>query len=178
VALTHVPPNGTEDSDEAREVPLVPRRAAKPRVLLGSRRRQFIAFAVIAAALVVLLFQGLGNATVYFKTADEAVAQRAKLGSHRFRIEGTVQPDVRQVGQDVSFVIANNGVSVPIIHHGDPPQLFKPGIPVVLEGRFAPDGHFASGLIMVKHTETYVPKHPDRVHTAETSIPATPSTAP
>ena len=51
------------------------------------------------------------------------------------------------------------------------------GIPVVLEGRFAPDGHFASDLIMVKHTEDYVAKHPDRVRTAETSIPATPSTA-
>jgi hypothetical protein len=30
---------------------------------------------------------------------------------------------------------------------------------------------------MVKHTEDYVAKHPDRVRTAETSIPATPSTA-
>jgi cytochrome c-type biogenesis protein CcmE len=183
VALTHPPgppgvSDGTADSVEAQEVPLEPRRTAKPRVLLGSRRRQVIAFGVIVAALVVLIFQGLGNATVYFKTADEAVAQRVKLGTHRFRIEGTVQPDVRQVGQDVSFVIANNGVSVPVIHHGDPPQLFKTGIPVVLEGRFAPDGHFASDRIMVKHTENYVAKHPDRVHTAQTSIPTSPSTAP
>ena len=176
MALTHAP-DDADESVESHEVPVVPRRAARPRLLLGSRRRQVIAFGVIAVALGFLIFQGLGNATVYFKTADEAVAQRAKLGSHRFRIEGTVQPDVHQVGQDVSFVIANNGVSGPVIHRGDPPQLFKAGIPVVLEGRFAPDGHFASDLIMVKHTEDYVAKHPDRVRTAETSIPATPSTA-
>ena len=177
MALTHAP-DGTEESDESQEVTLLPGRAAKPRVLLGSRRRQFIAFGIIAVALGILVYQGLGNATVYFKTADEAVAQRAKLASHRFRIEGTVQPGVHQVGQDVSFVIANNGVAVPVIHRGDPPQLFKPGIPVVLEGRFASDGHFASDLIMVKHTEDYVAKHPDRVRSAETSIPTTASTAP
>jgi cytochrome c-type biogenesis protein CcmE len=176
MALTDAP-DGTDESAESQEVPLVPRRGAKPRLLLGSRRRQLIAFGIIAVGLGFLIFQGLGNATVYFKTADEAVAQRAKLGTHQFRIEGTVQPGVHQVGQDVSFVIANNGVSVPVIHRGDPPQLFKAGIPVVLEGRFAPDGHFSSDLIMVKHTEDYVAKHPDRVRTAETSIPATPATA-
>ena len=129
---------------------------------------------MIAAAVGVLVVRGLGNATVYFKTADEAVAQRAKLGTHRFRIEGTVQPGVHQVGQDAAFVIANNGVSVSVVHHGDPPQLFKPGIPVVLEGHFDPSGTFASDLIMVKHTETYVAQHPDRVKTAETTIPARP----
>ncbi len=129
---------------------------------------------MIIAALVVLVFEGLGNATVYFKTADEAVAQRAKLGTHRFRIEGTVQPDVHQVGQDVSFTITSNGVSVPVIHRGDPPQLFKAGIPVVLEGRFQGD-HFASDQIMVKHTAQYIAQHPDRLKTAETSVPATPA---
>ena len=137
----------------------------KPRSLLGSRRRQAAALVVIAAALGVLVFQGLGNATVYFKTADEAVAQRAELGSHRFRIEGIVQPGVQQVGSDVGFVIAANGATVNVLHHGDPPQLFRAGIPVVLEGRFAPDGHFASDRILVKHTADYVAKYPTRVTT-------------
>jgi cytochrome c-type biogenesis protein CcmE len=119
---------------------------------------------VIGAALFVLVFRGLGNATVYFKTADEAVAQRAKLGGHRFRIEGIVQPGVQKVGQDTSFLIANNGVSVPVVHHGqDAPALFKVGIPVVLEGHFTAGGTFASSRIMVKHTESYVAKHPERV---------------
>jgi len=128
-------------------------------------RRQVAALVVIAAALGVLIFQGLGNATVYFKTADEAVAQRAALGTHRFRIEGIVQPDVRQAGSTVAFDIASNGVVVNIVHHGDPPQLFRAGIPVVLEGRFASNGSFASDRIMVKHTADYVAKYPTRVTT-------------
>jgi cytochrome c-type biogenesis protein CcmE len=131
-------------------------------VRLGSRRRQVIAFSVIVIALGTLVWKGLGNATVYFKTADEAVAQRAKLGTHLFRIEGTVQPDVQAAGQDVTFTIANNGASVPVVHHGSPPDLFKPGIPVVLEGRFQ-GVYFASDRIMVKHTADYIAKHPERV---------------
>jgi cytochrome c-type biogenesis protein CcmE len=181
VALTDAgaPAAGSRDdpeSTDAEEIVAPSRPAARPRTLLGSRRRQVIAFALIIGALLVLVVEGLGNATVYFKTADEAVAQRAKLGTRRFRIEGTVQSDVHQVGQDVSFTIANNGVAVPVVHHGDPPQLFKPGIPVVLEGRFQGD-HFASAQIMVKHTADYIAKHPDRLKTPETSIP-TASSAP
>jgi cytochrome c-type biogenesis protein CcmE len=145
--------------------------AVRARARLGNRRRQWIAFAVVATALLVLVLQGLGDATVYFKTADEAVAQRAKLGAHRFRIEGTVQPGVQQAGNDVTFMIANNGATVPVLHRGDQPQLFKPGIPVVLEGHFDSSGTFRSDLIMVKHTESYVARHPDRVSGSQTTVP-------
>lgn len=146
----------------------------RPRARLGSRRRQIIAFGIIIAALLVLVFRGLGNATEYFRTADQAVADRAKLGSTQFRIEGTVQQDVRQDGQLVTFSIANNGVSVNVTQTGTPPQLFKPGIPVVLQGHFTPSGQFDSNLIMVKHTASYVAAHPDRVTTvpSNTTLPA------
>ena len=40
------------------------------------------------AVVGIRLFEGLGNATVYFKTADEAVRDRASMGTRRFRIEG------------------------------------------------------------------------------------------
>ncbi len=141
-------------------------------VLAARRRRLWIAGAVVVAALAFLLIQGLGNATLYFRTADEAVAQRASLGERRFRIQGAVvDGTVRQAGQDVSFDITANGVNVAVVHRGDPPELFKPGIPVVLEGRF--DGsHFASDRILVKHSETYTAEYPERV---TTSVPATPT---
>jgi cytochrome c-type biogenesis protein CcmE len=116
-------------------------------------------------ALGFLVFQGLGNATVYFRTADEAVAQRSSLGDRRFRIEGdVVDGSVREVSGTVDFRIASKGVEVPVVHHGDPPELFKPGIPVVLEGRFRGD-YFDSDRLMVKHSETYVADHPERVTT-------------
>lgn len=133
--------------------------------MITERRRLWMAGAVVVAALGFLVFRGLGNATVYFRTADEAVAQRRSLGDRRFRIEGTVvDGSVVETAGNVAFRIESKGVEVAVAHRGDPPQLFKPGMPVVLEGRFEGDG-FASDRILVKHSETYVADHPERVTT-------------
>lgn len=143
-------------------------------VTTRNTRRLWLAGGVVVAALGFLVVQGLGNATLYFRTADEAVAQRDSLGTKRFRIQGAVVAGTVQRASDdtVAFTIESNDVTVPVRHQGDPPELFKPGIPVVLEGRFQGD-HFASDRIMVKHSETYVAEHPERV-TTSTPGPASP----
>jgi cytochrome c-type biogenesis protein CcmE len=131
--------------------------------VIDTRRRLWVAGVVVLAALAFLVFQGLDNATVYFRTADEAVAQRDQLGDRRFRIEGdVVDGSVRQDGNNVSFTLTSKSVEVPVVHKGDPPELFRPGIPVVLEGRFQ-DDHFSSDRMLVKHSETYVAENPERV---------------
>jgi len=141
----------------------VPARASAGAVRPTSRRRLWAGGLVILAALGFLLFKGLGNATVYFKTADEAVRDRTSLGTHRFRIEGTVVPGTKKETPDgVSFLIVSNNVSVPVTHHGGPPELFRDDIPVVLEGHWA-GARYDSDRIMVKHTATYRARNPDRV---------------
>ena len=138
------------------------------------RRRLIIVGLVILAALGLLVFRGLGNATLYFRTADEAVAQRQSMGDKRFRIEGTVVAGtVHEAGNGTAFNIESKGVVVPVQQQGSPPELFKPGIPVVLEGHFSGEGNtFASDRIMVKHSEDYVAQHPDRVTTVPSTVPA------
>jgi cytochrome c-type biogenesis protein CcmE len=149
-------------------VPPAPRvRPPRARALLGSRARLLVTIVVIVGAIGYLLYQGLGNAAVYFRTADQAVAQKATLGSKRFRIEGTVQPNLRTVGEGVDFSISANGATVPVVHTGPQPQLFKAGVPVVLEGHWSTDGtYFASDTILVKHDENYKTSHPDRLKQA------------
>lgn len=128
------------------------------------RRRRVVAGVVIAAALGFLLLRAVGDATVYFKTADEAVAERAQLGTHRFRIEGLVVPgSVRDGAGEVDFTIrGQQGATVDVVHKGDVPELFQPDIPVVMEGRFQ-GGSFLSDRILVKHTNEYKAENPDRV---------------
>ena len=76
---------------------------APPRTFDRSRLRLGVVLAVIAGALAFLVIKGLDNATTYFKNADEAVAQRQSLGTHRFRLQGTVVPgSVRQQGDTVA----------------------------------------------------------------------------
>jgi cytochrome c-type biogenesis protein CcmE len=117
----------------------------------------------LAAVVGFIAVRSLGASTLYYKTADEAVADKASLGTRRFRIEGTVlDGTVRASGKVTRFVIAEKGTRVDVVHDGDPPELFQPGIPVVLEGYWAGD-HFASDRIMVKHSEQYKEKNPSRV---------------
>ncbi len=106
----------------------------------------------------------MGNATEYFRTADEAVAQKASLGSRTFRIEGTVQTGtIHNVGDSIDFVIVGPaGTLVDVQHTGDQPQLFKDGTPVVLDGHWA-GTYFASDQIEIKHSEDYKTAHPDRL---------------
>ena len=143
---------------EAPGVPVPP----APRMKSGpGRTRVLVSGGIVLAALAFLGVQ-LGHATNYFYTADEAVAHRESLGSKQFRIEGTVVRDsVHEGERDIAFTIQAKGVTVPVRHHGGEPALFRPGIPVVLQGHFT-GTTFESQLIMVKHSENYKAKHPDR----------------
>ncbi len=136
---------------------------AAPAVRRG-RRRPWVAAAVIAVALGFLVARGLGDATVYFKTADEALAEREELDDRRFRLEGAVVPgSVLPAGNGVEFEVRGaGGGTVDVVHQGDPPELFQPDVPVVLEGRFK-GAHYASDRIMVKHSSEYRAENPERV---------------
>lgn len=141
---------------------VTPRPAPAP-----PRRRNPLAVAALVVILVALgfvVFQGLGNATLYYYNADEAVAKKADLADHRFRVQGMVDDDVASQGDSVTFTISFNGVTVPVRHVGDPPDLFQPGIPVVLEGRWDGDV-FASDRILIKHSAQYKADNPGRVGT-------------
>ena len=121
-------------------------------------RRAWVSVGLIVVALGFLVFRGLGNATVYFKTVDEAVAERAELGTNRFRIEGTVVTKPH----DGRFIIRGEREQVEVDYHGEVPALMQVGIPLVIEGRWDGD-RFAGDTIMVKHTPEYREQNPDRV---------------
>ena len=151
---------------------LTPRTAPEPTGVPARHRRRPWVYGVLAVVLVglgVVVYQGLTSASLYFYNADEAVEQQADLAAKRFRLQGTVLGDsIEPTASGVDFVVAYNGVEVAVRHDGDPPELFQPGIPVVLEGRWAPSGdHFASDTIRVKHSEQYEADNGERLDDAE-----------
>ena len=93
-----------------------------------------------SSGLGVVVYQGLTRASLYFYNADEAVAQKADLGDKRFRLQGTVADDVARPPTTASPSPWRSTASrCRCAHDGDPPELFKPGIPVVLEGQLGSD---------------------------------------
>jgi len=135
-----------------------PRQAKRGRIIVSS--------VVALAAIGFLVSKGLGSATVYFKTADEAVAERQALGTRRFRIEGSVQSGTisQDAGRLLFRILGERGAVVQVIHTGGQPTgLFKESIPVVLEGHWAGQGpEYLSDKIIVKHSETYRAANPGR----------------
>ena len=149
---------------------LTPAPPAGP-VRRPSRRRRWGPIVVIVLVLVAggyVVSKALTSAALFFYTADEAVHMRAELGQKVFRIEGTVVDDVCRTPGGANFDITYNGVVVPVDHVGDPPQLFKAGQPVVLEGHWDPSRQplFDSDLILVKHDATYTAKNSTRIQQA------------
>jgi cytochrome c-type biogenesis protein CcmE len=146
-----------------RTAPVEPAPARPPR----GKRGLVIGLVLVAlvGATGFLLIKVVGDASLYYYNADEAVAKKAQLGDHRFRIQGTYVGTATDKGDGtIDFDIAFNGTRVAVEHSGSEPALFKPGIPVVLEGRWSDDGStFLSDRIEVKHGEQYRAKHPERV---------------
>ena len=128
-----------------------------------------LTLAVVAGAVALLVANLLGDAALFFYNADEAVQRRDELGSQRFRVQGTpLDEPVAVFSGDtpaLAFAIGFEGVVMDVVHTGDPPDLFQPGVPVVLEGAWrntsspvtsAGDGwHFASDRMLVKHDNDY-----------------------
>ncbi len=154
------------------ELPLSPltssRRERPPRL-----RRGLAALTIVAvlAAVGLLVSNLLGDAALFFYNADEAVERRAELGSERFRLQGTPSsdPPLSVFWRDqpaLAFTVEFNSAEVDVIHLSDPPELFQPGVPVVLEGAWqtrsepgvpaaASGAYFVSDRMLVKHDNDY-----------------------
>lgn len=127
----------------------------------------FVLLALVVGGLAVVLLNGLNDAATFFYNVDEAVERRPELDGDRFRMQGNVVPgSVESTAEGVRFTIRFGGAEVGVDHVGDPPELFGPRIPVVLEGSF--DGErFASDQILIRHDSSYDEENPDRVREAE-----------
>ena len=106
----------------------------------------------------LLLFGNLNGNLVYYLTPTEAVEQRADFpDGRRFRLAGQVAPGslVQQDGR-TRFTVGVGYRTVAVRHEGTPPQLFREGIEVVVEGSWD-DDEFTSDTMLVKHDENYAP---------------------
>ncbi len=115
---------------------------------------------VIAAALVYLIYAGVTQSAVYFVTPSEL--QAAPVAGKAYRLGGLVAPGSLRwdpATLDLSFTLTDGKASVPVRHKGTAPDLFGEGRGAVVEGYWAPDGHFKASLILAKHSEEYKAPH-------------------
>lgn len=127
--------------------------AAPVRPRFGGKRLQLAVVAlVVLAAVGYLVYSGL-RTTVYYQTVSELHAQGNKIAGRQVRVAGRVADGsiVRQeAGSIVHFTIADAGGTMPVVYKGAVPDIFQPGIEVVVEGKYTPSGEFQAATLLAK----------------------------
>lgn len=126
-----------------------------------------VALSVAGGVLVAVVFSdqlagdlfGEEN-LVYYWSPSELTEAGNKARGATVRLGGMVRP-----GDDpewdkklpLQFYIEDADTKVKVRSTGAPPQMFREGIGVVVEGRMADDGVFETDRVMVKHSNEYRP---------------------
>jgi len=105
---------------------------------------------VVAACVGYLVYSASGGASEYYLTVSELRAQQPTSGD--VRVAGVVQDDVQRSdgGLHVRFTEKDATASVVVDYTGSLPDIFRPGITVVAEGRLGADGIFHARAVLAK----------------------------
>jgi cytochrome c-type biogenesis protein CcmE len=124
--------------------------------------------AVIVAVFAWLLFGGLEKNVVFFLTPQELLAKGTDGVGVPVRLGGQVKPgSVKWNAQtlDLRFTVTDGARDMPVHSTGAPPQMFRDGMGVVVEGRAGTGGVFEATGLMVKHSNEYrAPKPGEEAH--------------
>lgn len=123
---------------------------------------------LIVTALIVLsgfgylIYGGLGNNLVYFLTPSELLAKRDSVVDKPVRLGGQVVPGSVKwdaAALDLQFMLQDGKDNVKVHATKAPPQMFREGQGVVVEGRLNRAGTFEAANLMVKHSNEYRAPH-------------------
>lgn len=117
-----------------------------------------VAVAIVLGAFSYLMFGGLENNVVYFLTPAELLGRGDKAYDVAVRLGGQVAPGSVQWNAealDLKFKVREGTNEVLVHSKGAPPQMFRDGMGVVVEGKYRRDGVFESKNLMIRHSEEY-----------------------
>lgn len=123
-----------------------------------SRKWVLAGAGVILAVFAWLTFGGLEKNVVFFLTPQELLAKGEAGVDVPVRLGGQVKPgsmtwDAKTL--DLRFTITDGARDVQVHSTGAPPQMFRDGMGVIVEGRYGSGGVFEATSLMVKHSNEY-----------------------
>ena len=120
------------------------------------------AILVAGGALAWIAFGNIGENLVYSWKPSEMVAQGDKAYGATVRLGGVVVPGSVVFNPEhtaLSFKVADShqagAVQVTVKSEQTPPQMFREGIGVVVEGTYSADQIFRTNRLMVNHSNEY-----------------------
>jgi cytochrome c-type biogenesis protein CcmE len=131
-----------------------------PEAPASSHTKWFAIGALVVAGLafVVITYGGIGENLVYYWGPSDLRAAGEKAIGATIRLGGQVAEGSVEHGQGASrleFDVVDGAATVHVKASGVPPQMFREGIGVVVEGTMTRAGHFEAHRLMVSHDNEY-----------------------
>ena len=124
----------------------------------GKQKLAGVAVLVAAATFGWLLYGGLDKNVVFFLTPNELLAKGSDGFDRPVRLGGQVKPGTVKWDDKtlkLTFDVTDGVGQISVISKGAPPQMFRDGMGVVVEGKYGRDNIFQSSNLMVKHSNEY-----------------------
>jgi cytochrome c-type biogenesis protein CcmE len=129
-------------------------------VRAGKQARLFVAATLLIAggALTYLVVGGVEQNLVYYLTPSELLAKgEAGVGAN-VRLGGMVATDSIDWQPDTTtldFTVKDSGAEVKVRASAIPPEMFREGVGVIVEGSINSEGLFTTNRLMVRHSNEY-----------------------
>lgn len=107
--------------------------------------------AILGAVIYLIYANTQANAAFYLTVSE--LKSCTTCAAQSVRVAGVVQAGSvvnNEQNQQISFVIAESGQSLPVVYSGIVPDIFGPGITVVVEGHYTGTGPFQAQTLLTK----------------------------
>lgn len=125
------------------------------------------ALVVAAAGFAVIAGSGINKNLVYYWTPSDITHAGDKAYGATIRLGGQVAAGTVRMtngGSGLEFDVTDRRTVVHVKSTGTPPQMFREGIGVVVEGTMVRGGYFQSDRLMVSHNNEYrAPKEGQKI---------------
>lgn len=129
------------------------------------KTKMIVAGLLVSACLTYLVFAGVQSGWVYYVQVD-AFTQDVQYHNQRVRLCGIVAQegvDAQPAQLMASFPLMGQTSQVNVVYKGVIPDLFKPGVEVVVEGQLDEQGVFQASTLLTKCASKYTGDHAERM---------------
>lgn len=124
--------------------------------------RLAIGILLVASATGFLVYKATGENLTYYREVDELLAAESIPPGEKIRLSGDVvegsvvkSEESRAIEFEITETGSDGASRIPIAYDGAVPDIFKPGIQVVVEGRMDDSGTFQAETLLAKCPSKY-----------------------
>ncbi len=124
--------------------------------------RLAIGILLVASATGFLVYKATGENLTYYREVDELLAAESIPPGEKIRLSGDVvegsvvkSAESRAIEFEITETGSDGASRIPIAYDGAVPDIFKPGIQVVVEGRMDDSGTFQAETLLAKCPSKY-----------------------